>query len=126
MPRLGLGVYQNRGDSCVAACTAALEFGYACVHSLLVALPRWVDIESSFTQTDVHVIFSPRLAFDTAALTDSHIDSAVSYKNEAEVGKAVKNFKRENIFISEPRFPEKYRSRYQTTPNIHGPFFVCA
>ena len=31
MPILGLGVYQNRGDTVVSACLAAFEAGYRCV-----------------------------------------------------------------------------------------------
>lgn len=31
MPILGLGVYQNRGDTVVSACLAAFKAGYRCV-----------------------------------------------------------------------------------------------
>ncbi|KAK2000942.1 Aldo/keto reductase [Colletotrichum falcatum] len=74
MPRVGLGVYQLRGDECLQACLAALEAGY------------------------------------------QHIDTAQLYGNEAEVGRAVKQYlqqqqqrsqtdgiaptKREDIFLT--------------------------
>jgi hypothetical protein len=28
MPRIGLGVWQNTGESCLTACVAALKYGY--------------------------------------------------------------------------------------------------
>lgn len=33
MPRIGLGVWQNKGESCLTACVAAIEHGYRCVSS---------------------------------------------------------------------------------------------
>jgi len=65
MPRIGLGVWQNKGESCLTACVAAIEHGYR------------------------------------------HIDSAYAYRNETEVGQAVKQFKREDIFVT-----SKVTSRY--------------
>jgi len=65
MPRIGLGVWQNKGESCLTACVAAIEHGYR------------------------------------------HIDSAYAYRNEVEVGQAVKQFKREDIFVT-----SKATSRY--------------
>jgi len=60
MPLLGLGVYQNRGETVVSACLAAFEAGYR------------------------------------------HVDSAQLYRNEAEVGDAVRKsgLARENVFIT--------------------------
>ncbi|KAF8294799.1 Aldo/keto reductase [Clavulina sp. PMI_390] len=71
MPRLGFGVYQVRGESCLSACSAALECGYR------------------------------------------HIDSAVSYKNEVEVGQAVRSFGRSAVFVT-----SKISSRWQKSSEL--------
>ena len=39
MPILGLGLYQNRGETVVSACLAAFEAGYRCV---VQGLSRWI------------------------------------------------------------------------------------
>jgi hypothetical protein len=39
MPLLGLGVYQNGGETVVSTCLAAFEAGYWCV---LPGFPRWI------------------------------------------------------------------------------------
>lgn len=61
MPRLGFGVYQIHGASCVQACQRALDAGYR------------------------------------------HFDSAQFYRNEAEVGQAIRSSKsvpREDVFLT--------------------------
>lgn len=75
MPILGLGVFEN--DDCRPACLAALECGYRwAAHFLAQCRYRW--------------------------LLFRHIDTAEYYKNEVEVGQAVREsgIPRKDIFIS--------------------------
>ena len=76
MPVIGFGVYQN--PDCKPACLAALHCGYRSVER-------------------------PHLSFlITYGAYLSHIDSARAYRNEAQVGDAVREsgVPREDIFIS--------------------------
>ena len=78
MPVIGLGVYQNA--NCKPACLAALQSGYRSVSrppSHCSPSNLWCKIRR-------------------------HIDSARAYKNEAQVGDAVREsgVSREDIFIS--------------------------
>ena len=78
MPVVGLGVYQN--PNCKPACLAALQSGYRSVSR------------------------PPRALFPSNLWRKirRHIDSARAYKNEAQVGDAVREsgVSREDVFIS--------------------------
>lgn len=93
LPLLGLGIYQNSTD-CYSACIAALKAGYR-----YAALPP--PLTCSSTPIDL-----PSSLLTTAPLLRRHIDSAQVYRNEAEVGRAVRDavkdlgIKREEIFVS--------------------------
>ena len=47
MPRIGLGVWQNKGESCLTACVAAIEHGYRYVsfssEGCLPSFISWLD-----------------------------------------------------------------------------------
>ena len=75
IPILGLGVYQN--DECYPACMDALKLGYRCASSFSVIIKH--------------------------SWHHRHIDSARYYKNEKEVGRAVRacGLPRDQVFVSE-------------------------
>ncbi len=78
MPVIGLGVYQN--PNCKPACLAALQSGYRSV-----SRPP---------------LIAPFLTY--GCKIRRHIDSARAYRNEAQVGDAVREsgVSRQDIFIS--------------------------
>lgn len=75
IPLLGLGVFQNR-DACKESCLAAFNAGY--VYAL------------------------DRRTLTLSSTLYSHVDSAQVYRNEEQVGQAVKEsgIPREKLFIS--------------------------
>jgi hypothetical protein len=77
MPVVGFGVYQNL--NCKPACLVALQSGYRSVSHPL-----------------------SRCSLKSTVQIHRHIDSARAYRNEAEVGDAVREsgVPREEIFIS--------------------------
>ncbi len=87
MPVVGLGVYQN--PNCKPACLAALQSGYRSVASSPPPQPY-------ISEHDCR-----------------HIDSARAYKNEAQVGEAVRDsgLPRQDIFVSMCTRHLSYRSR---------------
>ena len=84
MPILALGVFEN--DECAPACLAALQCGY-----------RSVSLEHHL----LFLGFRTELGLSLSRLR-RHIDSARYYKNEAQVGQAVREsgIPREEIFVS--------------------------
>ena len=96
IPILGLGVYQN--DECYPACMDALKLGYRC---------------ASFFSVMIKHSRYPR-----------HIDSARYYKNEKEVGRAVRacGLPRDHVFVSEWYF-QNHRAKfddYKAQRNLPG------
>lgn len=79
MPILGLGVWQMPGQACATSCKAALDAGYRFVYDIAFRI-EWALI----------------------GVRVRHIDSAIVYRNETEVGKVVREcgLKREELFIS--------------------------
>ena len=91
LPLLGLGVFRN-SDDCYSACIAALKAGYrSASHSSGVL----TSVRADLTASDFVI---PRPC--------RHIDSAQVYRNEAEVGRAVRDattelgIKREDIVVT--------------------------
>ena len=84
MPVLALGVFEN--DECAPACLAALQCGYR-----LVRLEYYLHLLGFRTEIELSLSRLRR-----------HIDSARYYKNEAQVGQAVREsgIPREEIFVS--------------------------
>lgn len=83
MKRLGFGVYKNYDAK--PSCLEALAAGYRSATHLLV---RFL-----FTWIIAHQLFFS---------ATSHIDSAQMYRNEAEVGEAIREsgIPREDVFVS--------------------------
>lgn len=86
LPLLGLGVYQN--NECKPACLAASKHGYTYVS---FPLPLYLLLTRVF----------------------SHIDSARLYRNEAQVGEAVREsgVPREKIFVSASHLSDRAAAR---------------